>query len=254
MSPARVPTDDEIREMVALAKSLGMKVMLKPTVNCANGVWRAHINFFDIDVPCEPKWGNWFKNYADYQLRFARLAQETGCEYLIIGCEMVQAQRKEAYWREMIAQIRGVYGGLITYNTDKYQEGEVAWWDACDLISSSGYYPIDDWDNQLDRIEKVLRKFDRPFFFAEAGCMARDTSPAVPNDWSRPGRLSLQAQADFYHVMFEKCAQRDWVGGFGLWDWPTHLYPKEKGQTHDGYHFYGKPACQVISDFYASRQ
>ncbi len=46
-------TDQELEEMIDYARTLDLKVMLKPTVNPADGIWRAHINFFDIDVPCE---------------------------------------------------------------------------------------------------------------------------------------------------------------------------------------------------------
>ena len=49
-------TDEELYDMIRYAQSLGLKVALKPTVNCDNGVWRARISFFDHDVPCEPKW------------------------------------------------------------------------------------------------------------------------------------------------------------------------------------------------------
>lgn len=38
-------SDDELEEMIAYAQSLGFRVTLKPTANCANGTWRAHINF-----------------------------------------------------------------------------------------------------------------------------------------------------------------------------------------------------------------
>ena len=48
-------TDEELCDMIRYAQSLGLKVALKPTVNCDNGVWRARISFFDHDVPCEPK-------------------------------------------------------------------------------------------------------------------------------------------------------------------------------------------------------
>lgn len=34
--------------------------------------------------------------------------------------------------------------------------------------SHSGYYPIDDWENQLDRIEEVVKKYQKPFIFSEA--------------------------------------------------------------------------------------
>ena len=53
-----IPENLEVKEMIHFAKSLGLRVILKPMVNCMDGTWRAHINFFDMDVPCEPKWSN----------------------------------------------------------------------------------------------------------------------------------------------------------------------------------------------------
>jgi len=246
-----MPSDDELYEMIDYAKSIDLRVILKPFVNCRNGTWRAHINFFDIDIPHEPQWGNWFRSYTEYQLHYAKIAQETACEMIIIGCEMIQAQRKETYWREMIRQIRAIYGGLLTYNTDKYMEEYVAWWDALDVLSSSGYYPVNDWDQELDRIEKVVEKEGKPFFFAEAGCPSRDTSPMRPNDWALAGELSIEAQADYYSVMLDRCSRRTWVRGFALWDWSSRLYSYEESQSNKGYSVYGKPATGVIFDFYS---
>ena len=37
-------TDEELVEMIAYAKELGLRVALKPTANCADGTWRAFIN------------------------------------------------------------------------------------------------------------------------------------------------------------------------------------------------------------------
>ena len=167
----RTMTDAELIDTIRQAKSLGLRVALKPTVNCADGTWRGHIHFFDVDVPCEPKWGNWFASYTAFQLHYAKIAEEEGCELFIAGCEMVMTEIREKEWRKLIADIREVFHGPVSYNTYKYQEGHVNWWDAVDVISSSGYYPADNWENQLDRIEAVVKKFDRPFFFAEAGCM-----------------------------------------------------------------------------------
>ena len=84
---AATMTDDELKSMIEYAQSLGLRVALKPTANCKNGTWRAHINFFDEDVPCEPKWGNWFASYMYFQSHYARISQEMGCEMHIAGCE-----------------------------------------------------------------------------------------------------------------------------------------------------------------------
>lgn len=246
--------DEELLQMITYAHKKGLRVALKPTVNCRNGTWRAHINFFDEDVPCEPKWGNWFASYAEFQMHFARLAKKAGCEMFIAGCEMVQTERREAEWRQLITKIRSVYGGPISYNTDKYQEHNVKWWDAVDVISSSGYYPINDWENQLNRIEQVVKKFNKSFFFAECGCMSTKGSNLVPNDWSVRGEVDLQGQADWYTEMFRACGNRDWVNGFALWDWRGNQYTLQEAIVHGGYDVYGKPAEQVVQEFYKNKE
>lgn len=242
--------DEELEEMITYAKSLGLRVALKPTVNCKNGTWRAHINFFDIDVICEPKWSNWFKAYTEFQIHYAKIAERCGCEMFIAGCEMVQSERREAEWRKLIRDIREVYHGLVSYNTDKYQEDHVLWWDCVDVISSSGYYPITQWEEQLDRIEKVVKKFQKPFFFAEAGCMSVVGSNQVPNNWSVKGDWDEQGQAEWYEDMFRACQKRSWVGGFAIWDWPDTLYPLDAVAKQSNYAIYGKKAEKVVKEYY----
>ncbi len=243
-------SDEELISMIDYIHKKGLLVALKPTVNCKNGTWRAHINFFDKDVPCEPKWGNWFRSYTEFQLHFAKLAKETGCEMFIAGCEMVQTDRRSEEWRNLIAQIRTVYDGPVTYNADKYQEDNVTWWDCVDYICSSGYYPTDDWDRQLDRIEAVVEKFKKPFFFAECGCMSTHGAGKVPNDWTVRGEIDLQEQADWYQTMFEACRKRSFVQGFCLWDWAWKQYPLCKADANWRYDIYGKPAQQIVKKYY----
>lgn len=246
-------TDEEVRWAIAKAKGLGLKVCLKPIVNCADGTWRAHINFFDKDVPCEPKWSEWFASYTAYILHYAAMAEETGCEMFCIGCELVQSDRREREWRTLIAAVRAVYSGVLTYNCDKYQEDNVSWWDALDVISSSGYYPADDWETQLDRIENVVKLHGKPFLFMEAGCPSRTGSAAIPNDWTLQGKPDQAEQSRFYRAMFEACAAREWVQGFMLWDWPALLYSPEEAAANDDYCMYGKEAAGIIHDLYTSK-
>lgn len=242
-------TDEELISMIETAHGLGLRVFLKPTVNCANGTWRAYISFFDEDVPCEPKWGNWFESYKTFQCHYAGIAESTGCEMFIAGCEMVMSEHREQNWRETIRAIRREYHGPVSYNTDKYQEHRVSWWDAVDVISSSGYYPIDDWEDQLDRIRKVAEKFGRPFFFAETGCMSVKGSSARPNDWTVRGELALQEQADWYETMFSAVARHPWISGTTLWSWGPDLR-RISPQGLD-YEIYQKPAERIVADHYS---
>ncbi|BCN30091.1 glycoside hydrolase family 113 [Anaeromicropila herbilytica] len=243
-------SDEELIDMIKYAKKIGLRVALKPTVNCKNGTWRAHINFFDEEVPCEPKWSKWFVSYTDFQLHYAKIAEETGCEMFIAGCEMVMSEHREEEWRNVISEIRGVYHGLVSYNTDKYQEHNVKWWDAVDVISSSGYYPISDWEKELDRIERVVNLYKKPFFFAEAGCMSVTGSKNVPNDWSIRGDIDLEGQAEWYERMFQTCSNRQWVSGYAIWSWSIKLYHEKNAMKNGSYEVYGKPAEIVIKKYY----
>ena len=243
-------SDEELISMIHFAHDLELRVALKPTVNCKNGTWRAHINFFDKDVPCEPKWSNWFAAYTDFQLHYAAIAEKTDCEMFLAGCEMVMSERREAEWRKLISDIKSVYSGPVSYNTDKYQEDNITWWDCVDIISSSGYYPLNNWEQQLDRIEAVVKKYNKPFFFAECGCMSTEGSSLEPNNWSLRGNNNLKEQADWYTAMFEACKKRPWVEGFCLWDWAWKQYPACKAATNGGYDIYEKPAQAVVKKYY----
>ena len=243
-------SDEELIELIKYMHDKGLNVFLKPTVNCLDGTWRAHINFFDKDVPCEPKWSNWFKSYTDYQSHFAKLASKAECEMFLPGCEMVNSDRREAEWRKLIDDLRQCYSGLISYNCDKYQESNVTWWDCVDYISSSGYYPIDKWDEQLDRIEQVVKKYNKPFFFAECGCMSTEGSSFLPNDWGLPGDINLKEQADWYEVMFKACEKRDFVLGHVLWSWTGKLYSEEEAKKEKYYDIYLKPSMDVVYKYW----
>lgn len=269
---SQTPTYEQLKAVVDLAAEYNMKVILKPTVDCRDGIWRGHIGFFDEDVPGEPTWSQWFASYSKYQMRYAEMAEKLGIEMLCVACEMVQAQKRSKEWRDLVKKIRSVYSGLITFNADKYQEDRVDFWDCLDVISSSGYYPVDNWDEQLDRIEKVVNKHKKPFFFIEAGCMSTKNAPLKPNSCSifdeqkkelmssgmdaasaEDALLDFEGQADYYRVMFEKCEQREWMRGFGLWDWATILpYDETNGDYKKNYSyiFYLKPAEKVISNYF----
>ncbi|KAF1296416.1 1,4-beta-xylanase [Enterococcus sp. JM4C] len=245
-----VLSDEEVVGMIDYAKEIGLKVILKPMVNVSDGTWRAHINFFDHDVPCEPKWHEWFASYTEYLMHYAAIAQRTACEIFVIGCELVNTDRRENEWRMLIKEVRTAYQGAITYNCDKYQESNVTWWDAVDVISSSGYYPIDKWEQELDRIEAVVLKEKKPFFFCEAGCPSRAGSEYLPNDWSMAGEINQESQAAWYAAMFSACEKRNWVEGFGLWDWKATLYKKDQAKFDDDYALYNKLSEGIVKNYY----
>jgi hypothetical protein len=123
------------------------------------------------------------------------------------------------------------------------------------VISSSGYYPFGKWEENLDRIEVVVKKFNKPFFFAECGCMCQKGCSAAPNDWTYKGELDLNEQAQYFEEMFKTCRKRDWVGGFVFWTWESAAKCGTVSNTPEkdaGYGVYGKPSEKIIKEFYGS--
>ena len=248
-----VMSEKDIRTCIAAAKRMGKKVILKAIVNCRDGYWRAYINFFDNYVPCEPQWEDWFDNYTKFNLYLADIAQDMGVDMLCVGCEMVGTDRKADLWRKLVAEVRKHYTGLVTYNCDKYQENNVTWWDCLDVISSSGYYPINDMDRQFARIKEVVDKFQKPFMFMECGCPCREGSEFIPNDWGHGGALSIDAQTNWYKAFLEAVKKNEWVEGVGWWDWKHKLYPIEEAMTNMDYALYGKPCADLLKEWNEER-
>ena len=245
-----VPSDSEIESTIHYAHSLGLDVILKPMVNCLDGTWRAYINFFDIDVKGEPKWSEWFLSYEKFIVHYAQIAEKTKCTMLVIGCELVSADSRELEWRNLISTIRQHYKGLLTYNCDKYQENHLKWWDALDVISSSGYYPYNNWDEELVRINQVIKKYRKPFFFCEVGAPSITGGELRPNDWQLKGQADQEAQLKYYKSMFESCKKRNFIDGFAIWDWKSQLYPPESADLDTDYAVFDKKAETVIKNYY----
>ena len=105
----------------------------------------------------------------------------------------------------------------------------------------------------MESLQHLAEKFGKPFFFAESGCMSVKGSNLVPNDWSVKGDVDLQGQADWYKAMFAACEKRDWVKGFGVWDWAGRQYSVQDAVTHGGYDIYAKPAEQGVAEVYGRK-
>ena len=250
---SRIPDvmdEGDVARVCAYAGELGLKVILKVMVNCRDGYWRAYIRFFDSYVPTEPLWSDWFASYGQHALRVAQMAEDNHADMLCIGCEMVGTDHREKEWREIAYRVREVYTGPVTYNCDKYPEDQVKWWDAMDVISSSGYYPIDALQPNFDRIRRVAEQYGKPFMFMECGCPSRKMSEYRPNDWRFGEGLSLDAQAQWYEAFVSALEVNPFIRGTGWWDWSaTRLYPAYAGADNSGYCTFGKPANDILAAF-----
>ncbi|MBR6186595.1 MAG: glycosyl hydrolase family 53 [Clostridia bacterium] len=254
-------TDRDVETAVQRLHGLGLKVCMKPMVNCADGVWRAHIDFPECEWGDRDYWRDWFSSYTAFLCHYAEIAQDTGCEMFCVGCEMLGTERKEASWRDAIREVRKIYTGPLVYNTNHGKEASVPWWDAVDLIGTSAYYRVASvpgdslenmkaaWDAQKARLSEISKAHGgKKILFMEIGCRSARGCAMMPYDFShREFPFDEEEQARFYESCLESMWEEDWFGGFFWWDWGTNL-PRMRENT--GFSIAGKKAEQVIKRWY----
>ena len=258
-------SDRDIMAAVERAHNNGIKVCLKPMVNCRDGVWRAYINFADSDfVGKDPYWDKWFESYGNFMKYYAELAEETGCEMLCIGCEMCGTERKEKHWRALISEIRKIYSGKLIYNTNHGHEEDVKWFDAVDYIGTSAYYPVAKeggasseemqkvWLKIRDNMYRVYEKWQKKIVFIEIGCRSANGCATMPWDFTHTELPhDEEEQANFFDSCLKVFADQEWFGGVFWWDWSTFIYDDEETAKKDnGFNIHLKKAEKVLKMWY----
>lgn len=298
-------TDDELRHAIDTARAKGMKPILKPVVNSADDVWRAWIRFYrpvtaaeraagitgEVDpwggeskfregeVKDLAKWDQWWDDYTNYIVHYAKIAEEKQVPVLCLGCEMNSTEEFDQKWRNLIAKVRDVYSGQITYDVNHGNEESVKWLDALDFISISAYYAIPGPDGRIvetpsaettsvaeiraalekvkEHLAEVSAKWGKPILFIESGVTpvrgcAR--TPWVHVDERADWPTDEQEQANFYQAMFETFWDEPWFMGWCWWDWPARLYPEAEAGSDRSFCVYGKKAEGVLREWYGKER
>ena len=168
--------DALIRGVIANAHDQGMSVLLMPVIQIGTveaGDWRGTIRPDDESL--------WWTSYRRFVLHYARLAASEGVELLCVGSELSSMEQEEAQWLRLIAEVRRVYDGQLTYsaNWDHYED--VGFWPQVDYVGLSGYYTLSSqlrpsysqlaagWAQIRDELTAWSRRQDRRLLFTEIG-------------------------------------------------------------------------------------
>ncbi len=263
-------TDNELRHIVDLAHSLGIRVMLRAGVGLSNDPnhWSANIG---SAFTSEAQWQEWFASYRDYINHFAAFSQEAGVDMLCIGIEMGGVTHREQDWRRVIQEVRERFKGPITYSSLSTQswglphgeENRIKWWDAVDYIGVSAYYELTKkndptvaeikaaWTDRghIALLENLSKKFNKPIIFTEIGYPSYDGGNKLPAGGLKTAPLDLQEQADCYQAALEVMLEKPWMKGIFWFQWIASSFAPS-GPTDTGLTPRGKPAEEVLKRFY----
>lgn len=238
-------SDDRIRETALAAKQAGMILLLKPQI-WTPGSFTGDLEFNDADR------AKWFDDYTRFAEHYAKLATAIDADLFCIGNEFGKLSRYENYWRGLIAGIRRIYKGPLTYAATQGPEFEqLAFWDALDYIGLNNYYPLkDDFSagHIIATIEAVRSKTRRLVILTEAGYSSFENPQLQPWD-ETPRKLAPEHQARAYESLFKTVYKKPWLAGIYWWKVGTNGY----GGPEDGSHTpWNKPAMEVVRRYYRS--
>ena len=250
--PRLTPDDEGIIRAIKLIHRLGMRVLLKPTVDVADGTWRGEIRF-----DSEEDWRAWFSSYRYFINYYAELAAKYGVEELSIGVELAGTIHREKEWRRIIENVRSRFRGPLVYaaNWDNYHN--VSFWDALDYVGIDAYFELAvraspkleellaAWAPWAAELEAFHQQVQKPILFTEIGCRSLAGASAHPWDFLTSGEVDLEEQALYYEAAFRTFWNRPWFYGFYWWAWGPN-----SGNADTGYSPQGKPAELILKEWY----
>ena len=260
-------SDRGAREFARTADSLEMGIIIKPHLWLGRynveGQSRSAIGYAD-----EAEWQAWEAQYSELIMHYAQLAQEIRAYMLVIGTELARAARERPmFWKELIREVRQVYGGRLTYAANWWDEYEhVSFWEDLDAIGIQGYFELSESpDPGLDELEKgwaahksdlqdLAEETGKPVLFTEIGY--RNVPDAAAKPWRWPSRDEIgrtepadSLQARLYESFFQNLWNEPWFDGAILW---KYTGDRDRRRNYLDFSPQGKPAEEVIRRWFVS--
>ena len=260
------PSDADVAAAIRDALSAGLTPILKPHIDCLDGVWRANIG---TGFTSEAQWVDWFSNYTAFITHFAGLATAHGATAAFnVGTELDGTHHREADWRRVIAAVRAVLPPSTALWLGPNWEWSsapgyelVLFWDALDYLGVDMYPPLSSHvDPSLEEavagwapIVANLSAFSaahggKPFIFAEIG-FASWQRAAVDAPGCCAGPPDPATQAVLYASFFQAVYPQPFLAGVFWWAWDAGRTRGEPCATD--FNVLGKPAQAVLRGNYA---
>ncbi|HEX4960602.1 MAG TPA: hypothetical protein VF173_07165 [Thermoanaerobaculia bacterium] len=247
-------TDIGLIHATRLARAKGFHVLYKPHVWVSHGGWPG-----EIEMKSEAGWAAWWQGYRRYVLHHAFLARWAGADLFSIGCELSKTVKREAEWRDLIAAVRLLYPGVVTYSGNWYGDLEgVRFWDALDVIGIDSYYPLSPSPQATradlergarevaERFAAASRRTGKKVLLTETGFAAHRGAWLAPH--TEGGEYSEGDQALAYQALFVALGRQSWLAGTFVWK--AFSAPLAHSRDDADFRFQGRKAEGVIREYY----
>lgn len=273
----------ELAEMAKAMHDNGIKILFKPCLTPLDSSWMGMVNFPDgqqqIQGVKSSYWDEWFSSFTESAKYFADFAERVKLDSIIIGAEYYGTEGRSDDWRKVIAEVRKIYSGPITYEftCSSRKAYSLDWFQDLDFLSYSYYppvcarnaeppvarsnphYTVEDMMNYLSsRKEKIISICDRfdnkPIAFTEIGVRSAHGCILNPCDYQWETYYDGEEQANYMEAIFRTFWELpQWMGMY-WWKWDEtqnrpQYHTDPKGDM--GFTIAGKPAENVLRKWFA---
>jgi len=226
------------------ARERGMSAMLIPHIAYwgTKFTWRGEINFVTPE-----EWDRFFADYETWIVEMATLAEAEHAAVFCVGLEFTYPQKYEERWRKIIAAVRGVYHGKVTYGANWNEYDNVKFWDALDYIGVLAYFPLTKtanpgreeisaaWEKRCAELEKFSKENGKQLLFVEIGYNESARAAAEPWGFQTGGDHASEIQQRCIETALDLPARHSFIAGMFWWKWfpevPHHHEENYRLQT-----------------------
>lgn len=214
----------------------GMSAMVIPHIAYwgSKFSWRGEINFQRPE-----EWDNFFRDYEAWIVEMARVAQAHEAAIFCVGLEFTHAQKFTERWLQIIAAVRAVYFGKLTYGANWNEYESVKFWDALDYLGVLAYFPLTKainpsaadlaagWQKRCAEMERFSkRNSGKQFIFVEIGYNRNAKAAAEPWSFETGGEHAVEIQERCLDAALALTAKHAFLAGMFFWKWfpelPSH--------------------------------
>ncbi len=257
---ASTPSLSSFNYGVHLAHELGLHVYVTPLLQ-VNGSqpWAGAIQFATYQQEQQ-----WFEGYWQAIKPYAIAAAQASVEQFALGTEeeWLQENAPDALWNGLIAHVRSVFQGTLTYdmNWDVLQKQPPAWMrnPTLKMIGVSAYLPLIDTPARVDpkqifslwqhtekrALDTFAIALGKPIFISEIGY--RDSTDALYHSWETTSSAAPdpQEQAAACAAALANVIPDSHILGIFFWGW----------DDTGAFNLHGMYAASVIHSYYQALQ
>lgn len=222
--------DSLLIKAIQIATRAGIRVSLKPHINCLNNTPRSGIN--------PSNYSRWLESYKQCINYYFTLSEQYNLSSFVAGTELDNVSEKPEFF-SFLDSLRYVSSTPILYACSYNHFFETKIWKHVDMLGVNTYYNLDNntlpsemairesWNFWLNKLDQESVVHGVPVVITEAGFMSRSNSAVNPGDFSGKPVCNQTVQKHCYEALLSQTCFFTSIRGIYFWQWELG----QKGRT-----------------------